>query len=124
LPAFGRPAGTTVTDDAPNPAEAAGLPVQGPHRPLAGKADHTSALIPPRLVLKPGGAYVEFTRPKMLMGRHTDAEVRLALPDVSRRHCRMVFTLERGEEAQDDIRARHAHDRHGRALAVQQVGMG
>jgi predicted component of type VI protein secretion system len=80
-----------VMDDAPHPAEAAGLPVQGPHRPPAGKADHNSAFIPLRLVLKPGGAYVEFTRPDMLVGRHTDADVRLALPDVSRRHCRMVF---------------------------------
>jgi pSer/pThr/pTyr-binding forkhead associated (FHA) protein len=27
----------------------------------------------------------------MLVGRHTDADVRLQLPDVSRRHCRFVF---------------------------------
>jgi pSer/pThr/pTyr-binding forkhead associated (FHA) protein len=28
----------------------------------------------------------------MLMGRHSDADVRLPLPDVSRRHCRFLFT--------------------------------
>jgi pSer/pThr/pTyr-binding forkhead associated (FHA) protein len=27
----------------------------------------------------------------MLIGRHSDADIRLALPDVSRRHCRIVF---------------------------------
>jgi pSer/pThr/pTyr-binding forkhead associated (FHA) protein len=28
----------------------------------------------------------------MLVGRHSDADVRLAMPDVSRRHCRFHFT--------------------------------
>jgi len=34
---------------------------------------------------------VEFTQPDMLVGRHSEADVRLPLPDVSRRHCRFVF---------------------------------
>jgi pSer/pThr/pTyr-binding forkhead associated (FHA) protein len=47
------------------------------------------------LVLRPGGTAVELTRPDMLIGRHSDADVRLALPDISRRHCRMVYTSDR-----------------------------
>src|SRR5262245_58857234 len=48
--------------------------------------------VPLRLQLQPGGLSVEMTRPDMLLGRHSEADVRLALPDVSRRHCRFVFT--------------------------------
>jgi pSer/pThr/pTyr-binding forkhead associated (FHA) protein len=44
-----------------------------------------------RLVLLPGGLTVELTRPDMVIGRHSEADVRLALPDVSRRHCRFIF---------------------------------
>jgi pSer/pThr/pTyr-binding forkhead associated (FHA) protein len=44
-----------------------------------------------RLVLLPDGPAVELTRPDMVIGRHTTADVRLPLPDVSRRHCRCVF---------------------------------
>jgi pSer/pThr/pTyr-binding forkhead associated (FHA) protein len=43
------------------------------------------------LVLKPGGLAVELTRADTLVGRHSDADVRLSLPDVSRRHCRFKF---------------------------------
>ena len=31
------------------------------------------------------------TRPDAIVGRHTEADVRLPLPDVSRRHCRLLF---------------------------------
>jgi len=34
---------------------------------------------------------VEFTRAEILVGRHSSADVRLPLPDVSRRHCRFVY---------------------------------
>ncbi len=46
--------------------------------------------VPLRLVLQPGGAVVEVTRPSVIIGRHSDADVCLPLPDVSRRHCRCV----------------------------------
>jgi pSer/pThr/pTyr-binding forkhead associated (FHA) protein len=58
---------------------------------------NTAPLEPPsdffkmRLRLQPGGLIVELDRPDMLVGRHTSADVRLPLPDVSRRHCRFVF---------------------------------
>ena len=44
-----------------------------------------------RLVLQQTGAVIEVNRPDMLIGRHTEADIRLPLPDVSRRHCRLVF---------------------------------
>ncbi len=47
--------------------------------------------VPLRLVLHPGTAMVELTQVDNLIGRHSDADVRLPLPDVSRRHCRFVW---------------------------------
>ncbi len=49
------------------------------------------AFIPLRLVLQPSGYGVDLTRPEMVLGRHSEADIRLPLPDVSRRHCRFVF---------------------------------
>lgn len=72
--------------------EAAGLPVTGasrrPRAPLPLPAD----FVPLRLILQPSGASVELTQPDMLLGRHSQADVRLPLPDVSRRHCRFLFS--------------------------------
>jgi predicted component of type VI protein secretion system len=42
------------------------------------------------LVLQPSGWSIELTKSEVLLGRHTSADVRLPLPDVSRRHCRFV----------------------------------
>ncbi len=47
--------------------------------------------VPLRLILQPSGAAVELTQPDVLLGRHSQADVRLPLPDVSRRHCRFLF---------------------------------
>ncbi len=44
-----------------------------------------------RLLLQPAGATVDVDRPDMVIGRHTEADIRLPLPDVSRRHCRLQF---------------------------------
>jgi pSer/pThr/pTyr-binding forkhead associated (FHA) protein len=46
---------------------------------------------PLRLQLQPSGLTIELDRPDMLAGRHTGVDIRLPLPDVSRRHCRFVF---------------------------------
>src|SRR5262249_33644790 len=46
---------------------------------------------PLRLVLVPTGMSVELTRGEHLLGRHSTADVRLPLADVSRRHCRLIF---------------------------------
>jgi pSer/pThr/pTyr-binding forkhead associated (FHA) protein len=82
-------------DDSPKPGEAAGRPLQGPHVPGPDRAATAARFVPLRLVLKPGGTALELTRPDMLIGRHSDADVRLALPDISRRHCRVVFASDR-----------------------------
>jgi pSer/pThr/pTyr-binding forkhead associated (FHA) protein len=47
--------------------------------------------IPLRLILQPSGASIELTQPDLLLGRHSQADIRLPLPDVSRRHCRFLF---------------------------------
>jgi pSer/pThr/pTyr-binding forkhead associated (FHA) protein len=69
------------------PAEALGLPDPGPHQAAEAPPD----FVPLKLVLRPSGMVVELTRPDMLFGRHSEADIRLPLPDVSRRHCRFVF---------------------------------
>jgi len=48
-----------------------------------------------RLVLEPGGLVVEVTQADTLIGRHSGADIRLPLPDVSRRHCRLVRSANR-----------------------------
>jgi len=64
--------------------------LQGPHwhpRSDDGAAD----LTPLRLVLDGGEVTLVLDRPDMVAGRHSDADIRLPLPDVSRRHCRFVW---------------------------------
>jgi pSer/pThr/pTyr-binding forkhead associated (FHA) protein len=46
---------------------------------------------PLRLTLIPGGSAITLTYADMLIGRHSEADIRLHLPDVSRRHCRFRF---------------------------------
>jgi hypothetical protein len=48
--------------------------------------------VPLRLLLQPSGAVLELSQPDVLMGRHSQADIRLPLPDVSRRHCRFLFS--------------------------------
>jgi pSer/pThr/pTyr-binding forkhead associated (FHA) protein len=72
-------------------AEAAGLAVTGTHGRRCPAIPVPADFVPLRLVLQPSGASVELTRPDMLIGRHSQADIRLPLPDVSRRHCRFFF---------------------------------
>jgi hypothetical protein len=65
------------------------MPESEPAKPNDG--NNPADFIPLRLVLKPSGTAVEMTRPEMIVGRHSGADVRLPMPDVSRRHCRFVF---------------------------------
>jgi pSer/pThr/pTyr-binding forkhead associated (FHA) protein len=73
-------------------AEAGGLPVLGSHWRTPSTLPVPADFVPLRLILQPGGATIELTQPDMLLGRHSRADVRLPLPDVSRRHCRFLFT--------------------------------
>jgi pSer/pThr/pTyr-binding forkhead associated (FHA) protein len=66
-----------------------GHPLQGPHRD---RGPHMPAgFAPLRLLLEPVGIAIEVHRPEAIIGRHSAAEIRLALPDISRRHCRLFF---------------------------------
>jgi hypothetical protein len=76
-------------DDSRKPGE--GQPGPRLHDPGCAAADLPEGFVPLRLLLQPGGLCLEMNRPDMLLGRHSEADVRLALPDVSRRHCRFVF---------------------------------
>jgi pSer/pThr/pTyr-binding forkhead associated (FHA) protein len=58
---------------------------------LQDKTAPAEDFFPLRLLTQPGALCIELTMPDMLIGRHSEADVRLALPDVSRRHCRFVF---------------------------------
>ncbi len=77
-----------MTDHSP-PGEPHGLPAPRLH--CAEDADRPADFLPLRLLLQPGGLCVELTRANTLLGRHSEADIRLALPDVSRRHCRFLF---------------------------------
>jgi pSer/pThr/pTyr-binding forkhead associated (FHA) protein len=62
------------------------------------RTDEQSAdFAPLRLVLQPTGAVLEISHSEVVIGRHSTAEVRLTLPDVSRRHCRLVHAGEKWE---------------------------
>jgi pSer/pThr/pTyr-binding forkhead associated (FHA) protein len=69
----------------------ADLPRQQPNGTAGKERELPAGFLPLRLLVQPGGLCVELNRPDMLVGRHTEADVRLALPDVSRRHCRFLF---------------------------------
>jgi pSer/pThr/pTyr-binding forkhead associated (FHA) protein len=47
---------------------------------------------PLRLRLHPGGYVIDLTAPDLVLGRHSEADLRMPMPDVSRRHCRFVHS--------------------------------
>jgi pSer/pThr/pTyr-binding forkhead associated (FHA) protein len=65
--------------------------LRGPHwRPRL--ADGTTPEFTPlRLTVEGGELTLLVDRPEMIAGRHSDADLRLPLPDVSRRHCRFAW---------------------------------
>jgi predicted component of type VI protein secretion system len=48
--------------------------------------------MPLRLVMQPGSAFLDLKKPAVVLGRHSEADVRLPLPEVSRRHCRLAWS--------------------------------
>ncbi len=76
-------------DDPRHPRAAASLPLQ--LRPQDGSEPLPAGFTPIGLMLLPSGMRVELTKQSTLVGRHSSADVRLPLPDVSRQHCRFVF---------------------------------
>jgi pSer/pThr/pTyr-binding forkhead associated (FHA) protein len=47
---------------------------------------------PLRLRLHPGDHIYDLTSPDVMLGRQSDADLRMPQPDVSRQHCRFRFT--------------------------------
>ncbi|HXG13146.1 MAG TPA: FHA domain-containing protein [Gemmataceae bacterium] len=78
-------------DDPSKPADESPLPLLRPHGHRGPDPELPPGFFPLRLVLRPTGAGVDLTRPDMVVGRHSQADIRLPLPDVSRRHCRFLF---------------------------------
>ena len=69
-------------------------PAQGPSwqpRLIDGFPEFT----PLRLVVQGGDTTLVVDRPEMIAGRHSNADLRLPLPDVSRRHCRFTWVAGR-----------------------------
>ena len=81
-------------------AEAEGSPSIGPFLHLHSEEQPPPSFLPLRLVLESTATVIEVTRPDTVIGRHTEADIRLPLPDVSRRHCRLLF-LEGGWQIMD-----------------------
>jgi hypothetical protein len=91
-PTYPLPTRNRTNMDHPHKASAApGLPLQGPHQHGGCQDDKPGPFLPLRLLNQQGTLVVNIDRPEMLVGRHRDVDVRLALPDVSRRHCRFVY---------------------------------
>lgn len=76
--------------DERSPSTENGWQLHGPHGDAEG-IELPENFAPLRLVLQPSGLCVQLNTPSMLFGRHSDMDVRVALPDVSRRHCRFFF---------------------------------
>jgi pSer/pThr/pTyr-binding forkhead associated (FHA) protein len=75
-------------DDLSQPADV-GEPALVEYQAEAGNAPAVCA--PMRLVLHPGGCSVDIRNTETVVGRHSTSDLRLHLPDVSRRHCRLAY---------------------------------
>jgi hypothetical protein len=60
-------------------------PLAGPHMPMP------AGFAPLLLKLEGESLCIELACPDALLGRHSAADFRLAFPEISRRHCRVVF---------------------------------
>jgi hypothetical protein len=78
-------------DDPRQPLEVVGFPVHGPNERSGPCEPMPCDFVPLRLQLVPGSMAIELTAPDMVLGRHSASDIRLPLPDVSRRHCRFVY---------------------------------
>jgi pSer/pThr/pTyr-binding forkhead associated (FHA) protein len=76
-----------MVSQTPDKVDGAPEDEQGRHE----RPDAAGAFPSLRLVLQASGYVVELTRPDMVLGRHSECDVRLPLPDVSRHHCRFTY---------------------------------
>ena len=80
-----------VMDDHRLSSGASRFAVSKPHRPAPRPEEKPTDFVPLKLMLVPSSMTVELTKPDQLMGRHSSADIRLPLADVSRRHCRFLY---------------------------------
>jgi hypothetical protein len=80
-----------IMDESHHELEVVGLPVQGPYGRSSPAKRFPCGFVPLRLQLEPGSMAIELTAPDMVLGRHSTSDIRLPLPDVSRRHCRFLY---------------------------------
>jgi pSer/pThr/pTyr-binding forkhead associated (FHA) protein len=73
-------------------AENVSLPFPDVVARTASGGEMPPGFVPLRLVLLPSGVTLELDLPDMTLGRHSGADLRLPLPDVSRRHCRFTWS--------------------------------
>lgn len=76
--------------------------LQGPHWQVH-ETDAAAEFAVLKLVLLPRGPALPLKYRDNLIGRHSECDLRLPLPDVSRRHCRIV--LENGEWRITDLQS-------------------
>jgi pSer/pThr/pTyr-binding forkhead associated (FHA) protein len=69
-------------------------------RQIVGHATHTLpgphanlpvGFVPLRLCVQGERLHIDVTSPDVIVGRHSEADLRLAYPEISRRHCRLCF---------------------------------
>lgn len=73
--------------------EQPGHVLQGPHTEI--HRDRPTGFVPLRIFVQPDNIGVEITRPNAIVGRHSQADVRVSAPEASRRHCRLFFDQQR-----------------------------
>src|SRR5262245_52764323 len=59
--------------------------------PASDPGEVPQGFYPLRLALPAFGRVLDLTRPEMIAGRHSEADIQLTHPEVSRRHCKFVF---------------------------------
>lgn len=77
-------------DEQGRTSEGFASPLQGPHWHRTASLSGDSNLAPLRLVMQPGAMSVDVRKPSFLVGRHSESDLRLPFPEISRRHCRFV----------------------------------
>jgi pSer/pThr/pTyr-binding forkhead associated (FHA) protein len=89
--------------------------------------EQPETFLPLRLAVPADGLSVELSKPDMVLGRHSASDVRVGLPDVSRRHCRFLFAGRRWQVIDldslngvyvNDQRVRQATLDHGDRLRI------
>ncbi len=86
-------------------------------------AQGTGSFQPLRLRLQPGDHVIDVTMPEVVLGRQSDADLRMPQPDVSRHHCRFQFAEGHWQIVDlDSLNGVYVNGARVRRLAVLQPG--